>query len=426
MWGLPTFFSPGSTGEKTDVVNFYLFFRWGKSSHSKIKGSKFMPRNSEQKSNSFSRPSTGVIVKPPKAPPPFIVRIVVAFRNWLFRLTDSLVPAQVAMIERIGSYYLLHALKAAVHLQISDHLIGGPKNKRELALVTGAQEEALSRLMRALVSYGVFEFKNGKFYQNRLSSVLRDSFPGSLRELTLFVSSPYHLHAWDNFVENVLSGKNAFLSTHGTGMFDYLNKNPKDASHFAGAMVSLTEMDAPTLAASYNFGKLGNGSKICDVAGGRGTLLATILAQHKNILGVLFDEDSVIKTASEFLRTYGIESRVKLISGSFFQSVPSGCSAYILKDILHDWDDDHATAILKTVRAAMEKGGVLLVAEMVVDEPSERYFGTLLDLEMLAIMDNGSQRSLRQFQELFNKSGFKFSKLVLTASPTSFVEAIAV
>ena len=373
-----------------------------------------------------STKSSVPLVKPPAAPPRPIVRLVMSLRNRLFRLTDKMVPAQVALIERIGSYYLLHALKAAAHLKIADHLAGGPKTPAELARLTGAGEEALGRLLRALASYGVFGFAEDRYRQNRLSSVLREGAQGSLRELVMFVSSPYHLNAWDNFVDNVATGKNAFHAAHGRGMFDYLKEHPVDAAHFAGAMVSLTEMDAPTLAASYDFGGLGEGAKVCDVAGGRGTLLATILVRHQKLRGVLFDEASVIATAGEFLASYGVASRVDLVAGNFFQSVPSGCAVYILKDILHDWNDEQALVILKVIRAAMKPGAILLIAEMVVDQPENRFFGTLLDLEMLAIMDNGRQRSLTQFRAMFEQSGFRYSKIIPAASPTSLVEAVAV
>ena len=366
------------------------------------------------------------LVKPPSAPPRPIVRWVMWLRNLLFRVTDKLVPAQVALIERIGSYYLLQSLKAAAHLKIADHLADGPRSAAELARLTGANEDALERLLRALASYGVFDFAKERYRQNRLSAILSDGTQGSLRELVMFVSSPYHLNAWDNFSDNVATGKNAFHAAHGKGMFDYLKEHPVDTVHFAGAMVSLTAMDAPTLAASYNFGGLGTGAKICDVAGGRGTLLATILARHQKLRGVLFDEPSVINTAGEFLSSYGVESRVDLVAGNFFQSVPPGCAVYILKDILHDWNDEHALAILKVIRAAMKPGGILLIAEMVVDQPEERFFGTLLDLEMLAIMDNGRQRSLGQFRILFEQAGFRYSKIFPAASPTSLVEAVAV
>ena len=365
-------------------------------------------------------------LRPAAAPPRPIFNVVLAIRNWLLRLADRLVPAQVAMIDRIGGYYLVAAIHAAARLGLADQLVDGPRTPAELASRLGVDEELLGRLVRALASFGVFEATpDGRYRQNRLSATLVEGAPDSMRALSLFAGAPYHLRAWDGFVDVLRTGQGGFTRTHGVPLFDYLAKHPEDGASFAGAMVSLTAMDAPAMAAAYDFSALGRGAKVCDVAGGRGTLLAHILARHPHLRGVLFDEAVVVDSAGPLLASYGVKDRVEVVSGSFFEKIPEACAAYVLKDILHDWNDEKALQILKTVRAAMAPGARLLVIEMVVDGARERYFGNLLDLEMLVVMDGGRQRSKEQMRGLFEAAGLRLARVIPAASPTSIVEAIA-
>jgi hypothetical protein len=357
------------------------------------------------------------------APPRAVFRAVVALRNWLLRLADRLVPAQIPLIERLGGYYLLHVLHAAADLEIADRLAAGPLTTAELARSIGAAEDPTARLMRALASYGVFTRQApDRWAQNRLSRALVAGASGSMRELALFVGSPYHLRAWHGFVGSVKTGDGAFSATHGRGLFDYYRDHAEDAAHFDGAMVALTTMDAPALAAGYPFGALRDG-KVCDVAGGRGTLLATILQRHPRVRGVLFDDAKVVAGAPALLASYGVSDRTEIVAGNMFERVPAGCAVYLLKDILHDWNDERALAILKTIRAQMQPSSRLVVAEMVVGDVEDRFFGTLLDLEMLAVMDGGRQRSEAQFRELFARAGLTLTRVLPTGSPTSLVEA---
>lgn len=363
-------------------------------------------------------------VHPGAAPPAPIFRAVVALRNWLLRLADRLVPAQVPIIERLGGYFQLHMVHAAAQLGVADRLLEGPRSSTELAVAIGAAAEPLERLMRALASHGVFaRDAAGRWMNNRLSRALLAGVPGSMRELALFVGAPYHLRAWQGFADNVRFGVGAFSATHGCGLFEYHWDHPEQAAHFDAAMVALTEMDAPALAAAVPFDALRAG-KLCDIAGGRGTLLATILARHPRLQGVLYDDPQVAAGAAPLLRAYGVEARVEIVGGSFFDSVPPGCAVYLLKDVLHDWNDERALAILKVVRAAMDPASRILVAEMLVDGVEDRHFGTLLDLEMMTILDGGRQRSERQFDALFHRAGLKLTRVIPTASPASLVEAV--
>lgn len=368
-----------------------------------------------------TRPQTA-LEKPDSAPPPFVLRLVIRLRNFLFRWTDRLVPARIALFERTAGFFNLYAMYAAARLGIADLLADGPKSPADLARATDSKPEYLARLLRMLASIGIFELlPDGRFRQNRLSETLRTDTPGSMRPLVMFTGSPVHLQAWMRFFENVKNGENAFQAAHGTSLFEYLGAHPDLGAHFNAAMVSLTRIDAPALAAAYDF----RGKKVCDVAGGHGTLLATILARHRDARGVLFDEAHVIAGAPPLLSRFGVEGRCELAAGSFFEKVPPDCDVYILKDILHDWDDEKATAIVKTLRASMKPGARLLVAEMVVDCEQERFPGNFLDLEMMAITNDGKQRSEEQFRALFERAGLRFVRIIPAASPTSFVEAVA-
>ncbi len=314
-------------------------------------------------------------------------------------------------------------LHAAAALGLADLVAGGPRGVVELAAATGVREEPLGRLLRALASFGWFERRpDGRYAQSRLSATLRAGATGSMRELALFVGAPYHLRAWDGFLDGLRSGGTAFVEAHGAPLFDYLAAHPIDAAHFDGAMVSLTQLDAPALAAAWRFGALPDGATVCDVGGGCGTLLAEILARHPSLAGVLFDDAKVAPRAAAFLAARGLAGRTRLAAGSFFDAVPAGCDVYLLKDILHDWDDERALAILRTVRAAMKPGARLLVAEMLVDGGGERDFGALLDLEMMAI-PGGRQRSEDELSSLLARAGLRFERVVPAACPASWVEA---
>jgi hypothetical protein len=358
------------------------------------------------------------------APPLLVYRIVVAIRNSLVRLIRRMVPARVAFFEQFVGVWSTQMIYVAAKLRIADLLASGPQTAEALAAASHAHADSVARVMRALVSIGIFDRRrDGRFALNRLAEPLRSDHPDSMRDIALFLGSPHSMLGWAHFYDAVKTGKNGFQIAHGKPVFEYLAEHPEDEAVFGGGMVAMTELDAPALARGYDYSKF---STICDVGGGRGTLLGAILSVHPKLRGVLFDVAPVVKSASSVFAEWGVADRSTTASGSFFEEVPAGCDAYILKEIMHDWDDARALAILAVCRRAMQPGATLLVIEMVITDDNRPHYGKLLDLEMLDITYEGRQRNAEELSRLFEQSGFQFRRVVALPSPTSIVEAVAV
>ncbi|HEX8950756.1 MAG TPA: methyltransferase, partial [Polyangia bacterium] len=273
----------------------------------------------------------------PAAPPGFVIRVVLALRNALLALAHALVPADVRVFELaigIAPTKMLHVV--AKH-RIADHLADGPRTAAELAWRTGLDADALHRTLRALAHLGVFRLRaDGRFANNRLSASLRQGRYGRLRDAAVYLGSASNVGAWNDLEETVRTGRNAFERVFGMSVWDWFDAHADERETFAQFMMGRTVFEAPTIAALYPFGEL---QRICDVGGGRGTLLSELLVRHPHLRGVLCDAPGVIASARELLERRGLGDRVELVAGSFFESVPAGADAYLLKNILHDWDD---------------------------------------------------------------------------------------
>jgi hypothetical protein len=230
------------------------------------------------------------------------------------------------------------------------------------------------------------------------------------------------MQAWADFETTVRTGKNAFERVHGASLWEHHRKHPEEGRTFAASMASVTALDAPGICAAYPFQAH---ASICDVAGGRGTLLAEILVKNPRARGVLFDEAHVLEQAGPVLAERGVAGRVERVAGSFFAEVPSGCDLYVLKDILHDWDDARALSILRTVRRAMRPGTKLLVLEVLLEDDEFDAPGALLDVHMMTATCDGRQRSERELAALFAASGLAMVGVHVTPMPVSVVEAVA-
>ena len=359
--------------------------------------------------------------KVPPVPPRFVLTMVTGLRNFLNRVVQRTVPAPVAMLEMVLGFFTIPMVRAAAKLGIADHLAGGPMTAEALAHATGADPTALARLMNTLVSMGIFaRGSDARYRLNALGGTLRSDVPGSMRDLVIFCYDPWHVHAWGALPETLRTGKNGVALVHGKELFDLLD-GTEEGRTFDGAMVSLTQLDAPAHARAYDFSSV---RLVCDVAGGKGTLLAHVLAQHPHLQGVLFDQPKVLAGAPPLLGSWGVADRVKLVPGDFFESVPEGCDVYMMRDILHDWDDARSLAILKTIRKAMAPGSRLLVAEMVMPEDDAPFPGKLYDVEMMVVCAEGKQRTPAEFRALFEQAGMTFSRIIPTSSPFSLVEAL--
>jgi len=359
----------------------------------------------------------------PDQPPRVVVQAVLAFRRWLVGLADAIVPPQLSLFENATGVARTHLLGAAARLRLADLLAEGPLDAAALAARTGRDADALSRMLRALCSIGVFTMtRDGRFANNRRSTALRAGRDGSFRDFVDYFASASNLAAWADFDGTLRSGKNAFERVHGMSVWEWFDRNPEERSVFAGAMSAMTRIDAPAVAHAYPFREV---RRLCDVAGGQGMLLAEALTRHAHLSGVLFDNAGVIAGAQRLLQERGVADRVALAAGSFFDEVPAGCDAYLLKNILHDWDDERSLTILRNCRRAMQPGHRLLVVELVVERDTTHGFGPMSDMQMMMVCNEGRQRSQADFARLFRGAGFELRRIVPTATPMSIVEGVA-
>jgi C-methyltransferase len=362
--------------------------------------------------------------KPTRPPPRIVFSLLHALRALLARILRRLVPARVALLEQFVGVWSTQMLYVAAKLEIAEALLDGPKTPFELARATGADEDALARVLRALASTGVFERRrDGRYRLNRMAEPLLANRPDSMRDILMFLGSEHCMRAWGRFSEVVARNTNAYRLVHGQSIWEYLAEHPEEGAIFHRGMVNMTELDAPALVFGFDYSRF---ASVCDVGGGRGSMLGALLSANPTMRGVLLDAEDVVAAAGPTLAAWGVERRCTVTAGDFFGDLPVGCDAYILKDIVHDWADERATEILRACRRAMGTGATLLIMEMVVEDDARPHFGKLLDLEMLDITEGGRQRSESELEGLLAASGFRLRRVHALPSPVSIVEAVAV
>ena len=328
-------------------------------------------------------------------------------------------PASAAMLQMISGFWISRAIYIAAKLGLADHLREGHKTAEDLAAATGTHAPSLYRVLRALASVGVFaEDEKTGFRLTPLSETLRTDVRGSLRAFATVELGEEHYPAWGELLHSVKTGEIAFDRAFHMPVWKFFEQNPENAKTFNDAMTGLTLAVNDAVLSSYNFSYI---SKIVDVGGGHGSLIASILKANPKMKGVVFDAPSVAAGAQSRIEVEGIANRCEVVAGDFFQSVPGGGDAYILKWIIHDWDDERSITILKNCYRAMTKNGKLLLVEAVVPHGSEPHFSKFIDLNML-VMTGGRERTENEYRTLLEASGFKLTRIVPTESAMSVVE----
>jgi hypothetical protein len=357
----------------------------------------------------------------PKIPPARVARAVDRVRHHLARLHLRLTPPPIAVMELILGTWLSQAITAAAQLGIADALAAGPLTADELGRRVGADPDAVARLMRLLISRGIFRRRSGdRFALNALGDTLRSDAPVSMAGAALFYGSKQHREHWTALVESVRTGKASVPAIRGMEFFEYLAEDPEFAGLFNDAMTSTSEMLEAALVAACDLSRF---RTIADVGGGHGRLLSAMLTAAPNVKGVLADLPDVVAGAHAVLAEHGVTERVQIQGGSFFDGVPPGADAYVLKNVLHDWDDDKTADILRNIRAVSDSGTTLLLFEMVIPDHDREFIGKLVDLEMLLVAGS-FERSEKQWRAVLERGGFRLTRIVPTASPLSVVEAV--
>ncbi len=330
-------------------------------------------------------------------------------------------PPEAVLFQMLFGALTQQSLCIAAKLRIADLLDEKPQTADELAAQTDAHAPSLYRVLRLLASADVFtENADGKFELTPVSALLRADAPNSMRSFAIMQGDDWLWSVFGELMHCVKTGETAHAKVYGAEQFDFLPQNPKDEAIFNDAMTNLSLSAVPPIVEAYDFSGVG---KVADIAGGHGFLLAGILKANPQMQGVLFDVPSVVKGAGELLEKENVGDRVKLVSGDFFESVPAGADAYIMKHIIHDWDDARSIKILQNINSAMNENGKVLICEMVVPEGNEPDMSKILDIEMLAIT-GGKERTEKEYRKLLDAAGFRLTCIVPTRSPYSIVEAV--
>jgi hypothetical protein len=355
-----------------------------------------------------------------KAPPAWLITGIGRIRSALDLASRSTVPANVALLELAQGAWLTQALYVATELGIADTLRDGPRSADDVARQVGADPDATYRVMRALASNGVLRLRRGRFRLTRVGQALRSDYYGSMAPFIHMVGSPDHWEHWGSLLHSVRTGGTAVEKLRGVSIFDYLDTNPEYAAVFNDAMTGVSSVAIEMAVPLYDFT---DRKLIVDVGGGHGALLAAVLAQAPESHGVLFDLPSVVQGAGAALDAAGVAERCTVTGGSFFEAVPDGADAYLLKTIIHDWDDEESLTILRNVRTAIATDGKLLLMELVLPESAPHHPGMLVDLEML-VHTGGRERTASEYADLLSRAGFRQTRVIPTAGPMSLVEAV--
>ena len=339
-------------------------------------------------------------------------------------MSTQQIPPSFALFEMVTGYYVSRAIFVVAKLGIADHLSEGPRRVDDLAAATGTHAPSLKRVLRLLASVGVFtEEADSRFALTPIGACLRAGVPGSMRAAALLFGGITQ-QAWGDLQRSVETGEPAFRRVFGMDSFDYMAQHPDEAANFDAAMADFTKHIATAVVAAYDFSPF---RRIVDVGGGNGALIAGILKANSTLAGVLFDLPQVADRAIAPMRELGLADRCEIVGGDFFTEVPVGGDAYLLKHVIHDWNDDRAGEILRNCRRAMGAEARLLILEGVypprIDQSDESRGAAANDVNML-VCTGGRQRSGAEFRHLYEAAGFSLTQILPTQTPVEVIEGI--
>ncbi|TDH58309.1 methyltransferase [Dankookia rubra] len=319
-----------------------------------------------------------------------------------------------------NGYQVSQAIYVAATLGIADLLGDEPRDSDDIAAKAGVHPGSLYRLLRALAAAGVFhEDADRRFSLTAIGQCLRSDADRTLGPWAEFVGRPYQWSAWGDLLHGVQTGETPFRHVHGADPWEYRSRHPEEGAIFDRAMTGMSRRMTQATVAAYDFSRF---RCVIDVGGGHGALLAAVLAAHPSVRGVLFDQPGVVAGAAAVLREAGVADRCEVVGGNFFERVPEGGDAYLLKTVLHDWDDAEARAILQACRRFIGPEGKLLVLERLVAPPNEDLEAKFFDLFMMTVT-GGRERAREEFATLLADAGFRLDAVTRTGTPICIIEA---
>jgi SAM-dependent methyltransferase len=330
-------------------------------------------------------------------------------------------PSGIGFYKQVfGGAWITQGISVAAELGIADLLAQGPQTAGTLAAQTSTHSGALYRVLRALASIGIFtEDAAGRFSLTPLGELLRSDSPLSQRSIAIMMGGEFHA-AWGELLHSVRTGEPGFHKKFGASFFEYMQEHPDRHDIYDSAMTGVHGGETEPVLEAYDFSAF---RTVVDVGGGNGLALATILKRHSAVQGVLFDLPAVADRARSTLSATDVYDRLRIEGGDFFSGVPAGADAYVLRHIIHDWEDRDAIAILDECRKAMAPGGRVLVVEMVIPPANEPGFGKWLDLMMLLVA--GRERTKEEYSCLLSDAGLNMSRVIPTASDVSIIEGVS-
>jgi hypothetical protein len=329
-------------------------------------------------------------------------------------------PAQIAVVEHAHAFAVAHLLAAVAELGVSDHLADGPKTADQLARLIGADADALHRTLRAAAAVGIVRLDQaGRFHETRLTRPLRTGHLSAAGEWCRFIGSPSLQAAWSGLGQTVRSGDSAFRRVNGSDLFSWFASHPDEGRHFTLGLGGLTRSEAAMIIAAYPFP---DGGAVCDVAGGHGVLLGEILRARSSLRGILVESPLVLAEAQSYFDALGISDRVELVEGDFLDGFEARADVYVLKWILHDWDDLTCERIIGKVSETMPSGSKLVVIEgnQKANVPDPRF--SMIDAQMLVVTDGGRERDSTEIEALVAKAGLTLGTRRRTATDLLLVE----
>lgn len=329
-------------------------------------------------------------------------------------------PAQMIILKMIANLWIGRALTFAARAGIADLLREGPKSAAELSTTLGYQEEPLYRTLRVLTVNNVFaELPGRRFALTPVSELLRSDVQGSSQAVAAHFGFTSFWHAMAEIDHTMRTGAPSFDEANGKDLWAHLRENGEEAAVFNRAMTATSAITAEPVAKAYDFTGI---RTLVDVGGGHGALLAAILARNPEMRGVLFDLPEVVAGAPASIEVAGLSDRITIQPGTFFEGVPAGGDAYIMKSIIHDWDDARSLEILASCRRAMEPEARLLLVEMLVTDGLDGLMPKVGDLGMM-LLSGGKERTAEEFGDLLSRAGFRMTRVVLTESFARIIEA---
>jgi hypothetical protein len=318
----------------------------------------------------------------------------------------------------IHGHWISQAVSVAAKLRLPDLVKDGPRTTEDLARAAACHAPSLYRLLRALTSVGVFaEDERGRFGLTPLADCLRSDAPGSQWAMAVMAGEE-HYRAWGELLYSVQTGRTGFEKVYGAPIFDYLAAHPEQAQLFDQGMVGVHGRETGAMLRAVDFTGI---SVLADLGGGNGSVLIAVLQKYPALRSILFDLPGVAERAKANVRAAGLADRCQVVGGSFFEAVPTGADAYLMRHIIHDWDDERSAQIVRNIHRAMSDRGRLLVVEIVIPPGNEPSFGKLLDLTML-VVPGGRERTRQEYAELFTAGGFRLTRVVPTDAEVSVIE----